>query len=66
MGGACFEKCLTGAPGTSLSRNETSCIPQCNEKYIAAWNVVNSTIISRLQRETQSKGGLSSSGFVDD
>lgn len=62
MGGACFEKCLPGTPGSSLSKSETACVPNCTEKYIAAWNLVNSTIISRLQREAHTKGG---SGFVD-
>ncbi len=52
---ACFEKCIT-TPSSSLSKTENACIPQCTEKYIAAWNLVHSTLISRLQREAANAG----------
>ncbi|KXX79454.1 Mitochondrial import inner membrane translocase subunit TIM13 [Madurella mycetomatis] len=46
----CFEKCIP-KPGTSLSSGEQTCMKQCMEKYMAAWNQVNSTYIRRIQEE---------------
>ncbi|GAB1320572.1 protein translocase subunit [Madurella fahalii] len=46
----CFEKCIP-KPGASLSSGEQTCIKQCMEKYMAAWNQVNSTYIRRIQEE---------------
>ncbi|KAI1360527.1 Tim10/DDP family zinc finger-domain-containing protein [Xylaria arbuscula] len=46
----CFERCVS-KPGTSLSSGEQTCFTQCMEKYMAGWNQVSSTYISRLQRE---------------
>ncbi|KAI1127789.1 Tim10/DDP family zinc finger-domain-containing protein [Nemania abortiva] len=45
----CFERCVP-KPGGSLSSSEQSCATQCMEKYMLAWNHVNSTYIGRLQR----------------
>ena len=39
-------------PGSSLSSSETSCVTACMEKYMAAWNLVNSTYIGRLKSES--------------
>ncbi|KAF4466840.1 mitochondrial import inner membrane translocase subunit TIM13 [Fusarium albosuccineum] len=39
-------------PGTSLSSGETSCMTSCMEKYMAAWNMVNSAYIARLKQES--------------
>ncbi|KAF5659930.1 mitochondrial import inner membrane translocase subunit TIM13 [Fusarium heterosporum] len=48
----CFEKCVP-KPGTSLSSGESSCMTSCMEKYMAAWNMVNSAYITRLRQESQ-------------
>ncbi|RKU48053.1 protein translocase subunit [Coniochaeta pulveracea] len=46
----CFEKCIP-KPGTSVSSSESSCVTQCLEKYMAAWNQVNQAYIRRIQQE---------------
>ncbi|KAK7746151.1 protein translocase subunit [Diatrype stigma] len=46
----CFQKCVP-KPNASLSSGEQTCFSQCMEKYMAAWNQVSTTYISRLQRE---------------
>lgn len=47
----CFDKCV-GNPGSSLSSSEQTCVTGCMEKYMAAWNLVNSTYIARLRGES--------------
>lgn len=46
----CFEKCVA-KPGTSLSSSEQSCATTCMEKYMQAWNQVNSAFINRVRAE---------------
>ncbi|KAI1742264.1 Tim10/DDP family zinc finger-domain-containing protein [Xylaria scruposa] len=46
----CFQRCVP-KPGSSLSSGEQTCFTQCMEKYMAGWNQVSATYISRLQRE---------------
>ncbi len=46
----CFERCVP-KPGASLSSGEQTCLTQCMEKYMAAWNEVNATYIRRIQQE---------------
>ncbi|TPX17336.1 uncharacterized protein E0L32_012191 [Thyridium curvatum] len=46
----CFEKCVP-KPGSSLSSGEQTCMSQCMEKYMAAWNQVNTTYIARINKE---------------
>ncbi|KAI1854821.1 hypothetical protein JX265_002460 [Neoarthrinium moseri] len=45
----CFEKCVP-KPGSSLSSGEQTCFTHCMEKYMAAWNQVSTTYITRIQR----------------
>ncbi|KAJ5054436.1 uncharacterized protein L3040_000710 [Drepanopeziza brunnea f. sp. 'multigermtubi'] len=52
----CFEKCVA-KPGASLSSGETTCISQCMDKYMAAWNTVSRAYIDRLQSEQQKGPG---------
>ncbi|KAI8159687.1 Mitochondrial import inner membrane translocase subunit TIM13 [Colletotrichum sp. SAR 10_70] len=47
----CFEKCVP-KPGTSLSSGETTCMTQCMDKYMAAWNQVNTAYINRIKQES--------------
>ncbi|TDZ23934.1 Mitochondrial import inner membrane translocase subunit TIM13 [Colletotrichum sidae] len=47
----CFEKCVP-KPGSSLSSGETTCMTSCMEKYMAAWNQVNSAYIHRIKQES--------------
>lgn len=49
----CFEKCVP-KPGASLSSGESSCFTLCMDKYMAAWNTVSNTYITRLRRENPS------------
>ncbi|CAG9972113.1 unnamed protein product [Clonostachys byssicola] len=46
----CFEKCIT-KPGGSISSGEQSCATACMEKYMNAWNHVNSAYITRARQE---------------
>ncbi|PSR94264.1 Tim10/DDP family zinc finger-domain-containing protein [Coniella lustricola] len=46
----CFEKCVP-KPGASLSSGEQTCFTNCMEKYMTAWNQVNSAYIQRIKRE---------------
>ncbi|KAK7225669.1 hypothetical protein V2G26_013672 [Clonostachys chloroleuca] len=46
----CFEKCIT-KPGSSISSGEQSCATACMEKYMNAWNHVNSAYITRARQE---------------
>lgn len=46
----CFEACIP-KPGSTMSKGEQTCLKQCMEKYMAAWNVVSKQYISRIQRE---------------
>ncbi|KAG5990762.1 protein translocase subunit [Claviceps lovelessii] len=46
----CFEKCVP-KPGSSLSSGEQTCMTTCMEKYMAAWNQVNSAYINRIRQE---------------
>ncbi|KAL2112676.1 hypothetical protein VUR80DRAFT_6832 [Thermomyces stellatus] len=48
---SCFEKCVS-TPGSSLSSSESSCVTNCMEKYMAAWNLVNNTYLARLRSES--------------
>ncbi|KAL2213422.1 hypothetical protein CC79DRAFT_1391374 [Sarocladium strictum] len=50
----CFEKCVP-KPGASLSSGEQTCVTTCMEKYMQAWNQVNSAFINRVRAE---QGGL--------
>lgn len=46
----CFDKCVP-KPGSSLSSGEQTCMTTCMEKYMAAWNQVNSAYINRIRQE---------------
>jgi len=46
----CFTKCIP-KPGSSVSSSEQTCVAQCMEKYLAAWNQVNATYLRRIQQE---------------
>jgi len=52
----CFEKCVT-KPGASLSSGETTCFTQCMEKYMATWNTVSRSYITRIQQEQGKQAG---------
>lgn len=47
---SCFDKCVP-KPGTSISSSEQTCLTTCMEKYMAAWNQVNSAYINRIRQE---------------
>jgi len=51
----CFEKCVP-KPGSSLSSGETSCVTMCMDKYLAAWNKVNASLLQRMQQENKAAG----------
>jgi mitochondrial import inner membrane translocase subunit TIM13 len=53
----CFERCVP-KPGSSISSSEQSCVTQCMEKYMAAWNQVNSAYLRRLQQEAGSSNNI--------
>ncbi|TQN74827.1 Mitochondrial import inner membrane translocase subunit TIM13 [Colletotrichum shisoi] len=47
----CFERCVP-KPGSSLSSGETTCMTSCMEKYMSAWNQVNTAYINRIKQES--------------
>ncbi|KAK0753401.1 mitochondrial import inner membrane translocase subunit TIM13 [Schizothecium vesticola] len=51
----CFEKCVP-KPGSSLSSGESSCVTMCMDKYLAAWNKVNASLLQRMQQENKAAG----------
>jgi len=46
----CFDKCVP-KPGTSLSSGETTCLNQCMDKYVAAWNTVSQYYLAQAQKQ---------------
>ncbi|KAK0621268.1 mitochondrial import inner membrane translocase subunit TIM13 [Bombardia bombarda] len=46
----CFDKCVP-KPGSSVSSGEKTCVTNCMEKYMAAWNQVNTAYVRRIQTE---------------
>ncbi|GBE88450.1 Tim10/DDP family zinc finger-domain-containing protein [Sparassis latifolia] len=46
----CFAKCIT-KPSTSLSGSEETCLSNCLNRYMEAFNIVSKTYVSRLSRE---------------
>ncbi len=48
---ACFDRCIP-KPGSSLAKGEETCVTQCMEKYMAAWNTVSKAYIDRVKRES--------------
>ncbi|TPX33455.1 hypothetical protein SmJEL517_g03670 [Synchytrium microbalum] len=47
----CFEKCVL-KPGSRLDTTETTCLSRCVDTYIQTWNLVSTTYLRRLQRES--------------
>ncbi|KAF9132468.1 Tim10/DDP family zinc finger-domain-containing protein [Linnemannia elongata] len=52
----CFARCVT-KPSTSLGGSEQTCLSNCMDRYMEAWNIVSRTYINRVQRESQNMGG---------
>ncbi|KAL7275287.1 protein translocase subunit [Rhizina undulata] len=46
----CFEKCIP-KPGTSLAPGEKTCITNCMQKYMSAWNTVSNAYIVRIKSD---------------
>ncbi|KAI5779718.1 Tim10/DDP family zinc finger protein [Geopyxis carbonaria] len=49
----CFEKCIP-KPGSSLSSGETTCLTNCMQKYMNAWNTVSTAYIQRIKSDPSS------------
>lgn len=54
MNESCYERCVP-KPGSSLSNGESACFTACMDKYMAAWNQVNSAYITRIKKEQASR-----------
>ncbi|CAN8097047.1 unnamed protein product [Discula destructiva] len=54
MNESCYERCVP-KPGSSLSSGEQTCFTNCMDKYMAAWNQVNSGYIQRIKKEQASR-----------
>ncbi|KAH9925542.1 Tim10/DDP family zinc finger-domain-containing protein [Fomitopsis serialis] len=50
----CFAKCVA-KPGSSLSGSEQTCLSNCLQRYMEAFNIVSRTYISRVQKERLSE-----------
>ncbi|KAK9432712.1 Tim10/DDP family zinc finger-domain-containing protein [Lipomyces doorenjongii] len=48
----CYEKCILN-PGSSLSTADATCLDQCSEKYIQAWNTISRRYLARVQSESK-------------
>jgi hypothetical protein len=46
----CFAKCVT-RPGPSLSGSEERCLTQCMQLYMAAFDKISQTYVSRISKE---------------
>ena len=57
----CFSSCIPN-PGPSLSSKEQTCLSQCMEKYIEAWNLTSKTYISQLGNQNPGLRSAGSSG----
>ena len=38
----CFEKCVSSSPDKKLSQKEVDCVARCQDRYLDAFNTVNS------------------------
>ncbi|KAG0320233.1 Mitochondrial import inner membrane translocase subunit Tim13 [Dissophora globulifera] len=52
----CFARCVL-KPGGKLDNSEQTCVANCMDRYMEAWNIVSRTYIGRVQREAQNMGG---------
>jgi len=52
----CFDKCIP-KPGSSFSNSERTCVTTCVEKYMAAWNVVNTAYMRKLRALSDEHNG---------
>ncbi|EPS66141.1 mitochondrial import inner membrane translocase subunit [Genlisea aurea] len=43
---ACWDKCITGTPGSKFSSGETSCLTNCAQRYME----MSILIVKRLQQ----------------
>lgn len=46
----CFTKCVT-RPSTSLSGSEERCLTQCMQLYMAAFDTISRSYVSRISKE---------------
>ncbi|CAK9784026.1 putative mitochondrial import inner membrane translocase subunit tim13 [Cutaneotrichosporon oleaginosum] len=46
----CFAKCVT-RPGASLSGSEERCLSQCMQLYMAAFDKISQTYVTRITKE---------------
>ncbi|KAA8908346.1 Tim10/DDP family zinc finger protein [Sphaerosporella brunnea] len=49
----CFAKCVP-KPGSILSSGETTCLTNCMQKYMNAWNIVSGAYIYRIKNDPSS------------
>ncbi|KDE04199.1 hypothetical protein MVLG_05359 [Microbotryum lychnidis-dioicae p1A1 Lamole] len=52
MNEKCFAKCIL-KPSTSLGSSDESCLTQCTDRYLEAFNVVSRSYTTRLNRERE-------------
>lgn len=48
----CFDICVA-KPGSSLSSTEKNCAVQCMERYVAAWNTVHESYMTRVKEQVK-------------
>ncbi|KAF5327695.1 hypothetical protein D9619_004514 [Psilocybe cf. subviscida] len=52
----CYAKCVI-KPGDSLSRSEQSCLSDCMQRYMEAFNIVSRAYTARIARESRERSG---------
>lgn len=52
----CWDKCMTSAPGTSLTSKETYCLENCAKRFVETTQFI-------LQRAARGAGGNELGGF---
>ncbi|KEY70222.1 hypothetical protein S7711_04331 [Stachybotrys chartarum IBT 7711] len=45
----CFQSCIQ-KPSSSLSSSDKACLEHCMNKYMQAWNLVNSAYINKIRQ----------------
>ncbi|WVR08022.1 mitochondrial import inner membrane translocase subunit TIM13 [Kwoniella sp. DSM 27419] len=53
----CFAKCIT-KPSTSLTSSQESCLSQCMTLYMAAFDQVSRSYVSRISKERGTGAGI--------
>ncbi|KAI5683337.1 hypothetical protein M9H77_04565 [Catharanthus roseus] len=43
----CWDKCITGTPGSKFSSSESNCLTNCAQRYVEVWMMIVKRLESR-------------------